>query len=111
MIFSESWLKAYETRDRDALAELIDDDFVYVRHLSGSDIAKEKMVDIWSKDGPRPERQNFRIIYENDEVAVSHQFMNFPSGDRESVVMIMLIKDGKLLRMETGATPMPSSAG
>ena len=107
MTFSESWLKAYESRDRDALAELIDDDFVYVRHQFGSGINKEEMVNIWSKDGPRPERRNFRIIYENDEVAVSHQHIDFPSGDKEAVMMVMLLRNGKLIRMETGATPMP----
>ena len=61
MPFSENWLKAYNARDRDALAALIDDDFVYVRHQSGKDIAKEEMVSIWSKEGPRPERRNFRV--------------------------------------------------
>ena len=108
MAFVENWLKAFNSRDRDALAELIDDNFVYVRHQSGKDIAKEEMVSIWSTDGPRPERRNFRIIYENDDVAVTHQFMDFPSGDTEAVMMVMLLKKGKLIRMETGATPMPS---
>ncbi len=108
MPFSENWLKAYNARDRDALAALIDDDFVYVRHQSGKDIAKEEMVSIWSKEGPRPERRNFRVIYENDDVAVTHQFIDFPSGDTEAVMMVMLLENGKLIRMETGATPMPS---
>jgi hypothetical protein len=108
MTFAESWLKAFESRDRQALAELIDDDFVYVRHQGGNDIEKEEMVNIWSKSGPRPVRRNYRIIYENDDVAVSHQFMDFPSGDKESVIVVMLLKDGKLARMETGATPLPS---
>ena len=108
MSFSENWLKAFNSRDRDALEELIDDDFVYVRHQSGNDIAKEAMVNIWSKDGPRPERRNFRVVYENEDVAVTHQFMHFPSGDIEAVMMVMLLENGKLIRMETGATPMPS---
>ena len=108
MAFVENWLKAFNARDRDTLTQLIDDDFVYVRHQSGNDIAKEEMVNIWSKEGPRPERKNFRVIYENDDIAVTHQFMDFPSGAREAVMMVMLLKDGKLARMETGATPMDS---
>lgn len=48
------------------------------------------------------------MIYENDDIAVTHQFMDFPSGAREAVMMVMLLKDGKLTRMETGATPMDS---
>ena len=110
MKFSEKWKKAFESRDRDALEELIDEDFAYIRHQSGKDITKEEMVKIWSSDGPRPERRNYRIIYENDDVAVSHQIMDFPSGDKEAVLVVMLLKHGKLIRMETGATPLPSSS-
>jgi hypothetical protein len=106
--FGARWLEAYESRDRDALEELIDDDFVYVRHQSGKEIVKEEMLNIWSTDGPRPKRRNYRIIYENDDIAVSHQFIDFPSGDKEAVMVVMLLRNGKVIRMETGATPMPS---
>lgn len=108
MKFGARWLEAYESRDRDALEELIDDDFVYVRHQSGKEIVKEEMLNIWSTDGPRPKRRNYRIIYENDDIAVSHQFIDFPSGDKEAVMVVMLLRNGKVIRMETGATPMPS---
>ncbi len=108
MAFVENWLEAFNNRDRVALTELIDDEFVYVRHQSGNDITKEAMVNIWSKEGPRPERRDFRVVYENEDIAVTHQFMHFPSGDIEAVMMVMLLNDGKLIRMETGATPMPS---
>ena len=106
MMFSERWLKAFEARDKEALAGMIDDDFEFVRHQSGKSLRKDDMVDIWSREGPRPVRRDFRIIYENDEVAVSHQFMDFPSGDQESLIMVMVLKDGKLTRMETGASPI-----
>ncbi len=106
MSFSEDWLRAFNSRDRDALQSLIDDDFVYVRHQSGKNILKNDIVEIWSKEGQRPERRDFRVVYENDEVDVTHQFMHFPSGDVEAVMMVMLLKDGKLFRMETGATPI-----
>ena len=108
MKFSEKWLKAFESRDRDALGELIDDDFAYIRHQSGKNINKEEILNIWSSDGPRPKRRNYRIIYENDDIAVTHQFIDFPSGDKESVMVVTLLKNGKAIRMETGATPMPS---
>lgn len=101
-------MEAFNARDRDALTALIDDEFMYVRHQSGNDISKEEMVNIWSKEGPRPERRNFRLVYENDDVAVTHQFMEFPSGAKEAVMMVMLLKNGKLIKMETGATPISS---
>ena len=108
MKFSEKWKQAFETRDRNALEDLIDDGFAFVRHQSGDDVAKEEMLNIWSSKGARPERRNYRVIYENDDIVVSHQFMEFQSGDKEAVMVVMLLKNGKLVRMETGATPMPS---
>ncbi len=108
MKFSEKWKAAFDARDRNALNEMIDEDFRYVRHQSGKDITKDEIVHIWSKAGPRPERRNYRILYENQDICVSHQFMDFPSGDKEAVMVVMLLRDGKLLRMETGSTPLPS---
>ena len=54
-------------------------------------------------EGPQPKTDNFRIIYENDEIAVCHQFMEFPGSDKEAVMMVYEIKDGKVFSMETGA--------
>jgi len=34
--------------------------------------------------------------------------MEFPSGDKEAVMMFYEIKDGKVFSMETGATPIPA---
>ena len=50
-------------------------------------------------DGPQAKTDNFRIVYENDEIAVVHQFMEFPSGDKEAVMMVYEIKNGKLFRI------------
>lgn len=105
-MFSQKWKAAFDQRDKNALAAMIDDDFVYLRHQTGADMDKEQVVNAWSKFGPRPERRDYRVVYENDEILVTHQFMDFPNGDKESVMVVMLIKDGKLCRMETGATPL-----
>ena len=108
MSFTEKWDKAFESRDRNALSGLLDDDFVFVRHQSGKEMTKEDMLNLWTSDGPRPEMKNLRIIYENDDILVTHRFINFPSGDKEAVMGVMLLKNGKGARMETGATAMPS---
>ena len=47
MSFTEKWDKALDSRDRDALAELLDDEFVFVRHQSGKEIPKEDMLNKW----------------------------------------------------------------
>ena len=100
------WDKAFDAKDRDALAALLDDEFVFVRHQSGKEIPKADMLNIWTSDGPR--YNNYRVIYENDDIVVTHRFIDFPSGDKEAVLGVINLKNGKGIRMETGATPMPS---
>ena len=108
MTFTEKWDQAFELRDREALAELLDDDFFFIRHQSGKQMSKEDMLNMWTSEGPRPETKDLRVIYENDEILVTHRFINFPSGDKEAVMGVMLLKNGKGIRMETGATPIPA---
>jgi hypothetical protein len=38
---------------------------------------------------------------------VTHRFIDFQSGDKEAVLGVMTLKNGKGMKMETGATPMP----
>lgn len=106
MTFSTKWKAAFDARDRQAFEDIIHDDFAFVRHQLGKDLYKAEMVNIWSAEGPRPVRRDYRIVYENDDILVTHQFIDFPSGDKESVMVVMLLNDGKLFRMETGATQM-----
>ena len=108
MSFTEKWDRAFESRDRDALSELLDDEFVFVRHQSGTEISKEEMLNMWTSDVPRPVQNNYRVIYENEDIVVTHRFIDFPSGDKEAVLGVLSLKNGKGIRMETGATPMPS---
>jgi hypothetical protein len=39
---------------------------------------------------------------------VDHQVVRFPNGSRESIIRVRMIEDGKIIRMETGATTMNS---
>ena len=45
-----------------------------------------------------------RCLYENDEAMVTHAVMSFPDGTREAVLAYNQIKDGKVIRLETGST-------
>ena len=57
-----------------------------------------------SGEGPKTESQ--RIIYENDEIGVGHFFVFFKDGSRQAVLAVYIIKDGKIIRSETGATTL-----
>ena len=48
-----------------------------------------------------------RVVYENDEVGVHHAFVTFDDGNVEAVMAVYRYKDGKIMSLETGATPMP----
>ena len=66
------------------------------------------MLNMLTSDGPRVEFNNYRVIYENYDIVVTHRFIDYPRGDREAVLGVINLKNGKGIRMETGATPMPS---
>ena len=55
--------KATDKKDAQALDQLFDDDFVFIRHQSGKEINKQEMIDIVRDDGPKPKRRNERTIY------------------------------------------------
>ena len=108
MSCTEKWDKGFDPNNWDQLAALLYDEFVFVRHQSGKEIPKEDMLNMWTSDGPRVVLNNYRVIYENDDIVVTHRFIDFPSGDKEAVLGVINLKNGKGIRMETGATPMPS---
>ena len=64
------------------------------------------MINMWTSDGPGGMYNNYRVIYEHVEIEVTHRFIDFQSGDRETVLGVISLKNGKGMKMETGATPM-----
>ena len=55
-----------------------------------------------SDDAPKSEHN--RIIYENEEIGVAHSFVTFTNGSKQAVLVVYTIKDGKIVKSETGAT-------
>ena len=49
---------------------------------------------------------NKSILYENDEVLVMHNMGSFPDGSKEAIMAVHTLKDGKIIRTESGATPI-----
>ena len=59
------------------------------------------------KNENKPTSENNRILYENDEIGVAHSIVHFANdSDSEAVMSFMRFKDGKIISMETGATPL-----
>ena len=85
------------------------DDFIFVRHQSGTRVTKSEMLswDWWNSDGPSAIMRDFRVIYENDEIGVEHSFVTFSDGNTQAVMAVFKFKDGQIISFETGATNMP----
>ncbi|NNL36101.1 MAG: nuclear transport factor 2 family protein [Silicimonas sp.] len=99
---------AIQNRDVDAYVALYSDDAVFVRHQSGTEMNKSEFTDLIKKmvASDKTDMGQRRRIYENDDILVMHSINDYPDGSREAVLMACTKKDGKISRVETGATPL-----
>ena len=93
-------------KDLKAYNEVLNEDYVWVQHSTGKHIPREELGK-WFMSNEAPKTDKQRIIYENDEIGVAHSFVTFKDGSRQAVLAAYIIKDGKIIRSETGATTMP----
>lgn len=107
MAIFEQLHQALSARDAKAYVNLLDDGYRFIRHRFGTVLNKSEMeallcsmMDAETFRWP----QDVRCIYENDEILVEHHIADFADGNTEAVLAVHLIKDGKIIRTETGAT-------
>ena len=100
--------KAMDERNAEMWADLLHDDFEFVRHQTGTSMNKEQVMEMMRgfMASDAVQEHSRRCLYENNDVLVIHSFMDFADNTKESVLVVYTKKDGKLLRSETGATPM-----
>ena len=93
-------------RDTKAYEELLHEDCVFVFHKSGNEFGKTEWVSMVEgmMSNEKFVNESSRCVYENDEILVSHDFMSYPDGTREAVMGVAKLKDGQIIRFETGAT-------
>ena len=108
MSLLDKWREAANSKDRAQMAELLDDDFILVRHNTWEEWSKDKFLD-YMLTGIRDKTacENRRLIYENDQITVSYSILDGPAG-RNAVMLVRLVKNGRLIRAETGSTPLPA---
>jgi hypothetical protein len=104
----KKWSKAIEDRDADALFDCLHEDFEFVRHQSGTSMNKVEMTNMMRSmlSNEAVVSSVNRCLYENDEVLVMHSIVKFPDGTAESILRCSLLFDGKIIKSETGATPL-----
>ena len=96
---------AWDNADVDALAEILHDEFVFNPHVGGVTMGKSDALGFAGAAATTSE--GTRILFENDDVGVSHSVVHFANGSTsEAVLFFMRFKDGQIVLIETGATPL-----
>ena len=105
MSILKRYTDAIANKDEATMNELLHDDFKFTMHKSGNSLGKADVIK-WAMSGDINQDKT-RIVYENDEVGIHHSVVTFNDGNVEAVMAVYKYKDGKIITLETGATPMP----
>jgi hypothetical protein len=105
MSILEKYAKVFLEKDEAGMEEILHDDFKFIMHASGNVLSKSDVIGWAMSDDINEEK--VRILYENDEIGVRHNFVTFKDGNTQAVMAVYMFKDGKIISMETGATNMP----
>ena len=105
MSIIEKYSSAIKNKDESTMNDLLHDDFKFTMHKSGNTLGKSDVIK-WAMSGDIKQDKS-RVVYENDEVGVHHAFVTFDDGNVEAVMAVYRYEDGKIMSLETGATPMP----
>ena len=95
-------------RDVDTYLSLLHEDFTVVFHKSGNSFTKQEWAEMVTGMMANEKfiQESSRCVYEKDEIIVEHSFMSYPDNTREAVMLVAMLKDGKIIKMETGATAL-----
>ena len=101
---------SHSQKDAKGYLAIFHEDFTFLSHQSGKtttlkDWEEPKIQSMMEKITS----EKMRCIYENDEILVMHAFNTYGSGDREALMQVSMLKGGKILSMETGASPLPKA--
>ena len=102
----EKWLESVDKRDAEIFIDVHHEDYQFVRHQSGTTMNKSEIADMMRGMMANDDVvvKETRCLYENDEVLVMHSIVNFPDGTSEAIIQFSELKDGKIIKTETGAT-------
>ena len=105
----EAQESARDANYMEAYAATLHEDYEFIIHLDISKKNKDESIEMFtfmmsSDDFVTHES---RCLYESSEAMVTHGVMSFPDGTREAVLAFHQIKNGQVIRMETGATLLP----
>ena len=104
MSILKRYTDAIANKDEATMNELLHDDFKFTMHKSGNSLGKADVIK-WAMSGDINQDKS-RVVYENNEIGIHHSLVTFNDGNVEAVMAVYRYKDGKIVSLETGATPM-----
>ncbi len=105
MSLLERYHEAFETGNKELMDEVVHDDCKFYPHVGGAVMSKQDIMAFAGSGMVRTE--GIRILYENDDVGVDHCIAHFANGSTsEAVLTFFEFSEGKIIRVETGATPL-----
>ena len=105
MSILKRYTDAINNKDEKTMNELLHDNFKFIMHKSGNSLGKADVIK-WAMSGDI-NQDKVRIVYENNEVGIHHAFVTFNDGNVEAVMAVYKYDNGKIISLETGATPIP----
>ena len=106
MSILQKYSKAFESKNENEINECLHDDYAFTNYSQGKVFSKSEVIK-WAMSGDI-NRENVRILFENDKVGVEHAFVSFNDGNKQAVLAFFTFKDGKIYTLETGATNLPN---
>ena len=104
MSILKRYTDAIANKDEATMNELLHDDFKFTMHKSGDALGKADVIK-WAMSGDI-NQDNSRVVYENNEIGIHHSLVTFNDGNVEAVMAVYKYNNGKIISLETGATPM-----
>ena len=104
MSILKRYTEAIANKDEATMNELLHDDFKFTMHKSGNSLGKADVIK-WAMSGDINQDKS-RVVYENNEVGIHHSIVTFNDGNIEAVMAVYKYNDGKIVSLETGATPI-----
>ena len=101
-------VQAVNNRDIDAYLNLLHEEFTVTFHKSGNSFSKEEWASMATGmlADEKFIHESSRCVYENDDILIQHNFMSYPDDTREAVMLVAILKDGKIISLESGATSL-----
>lgn len=108
MSLNKKLVQSMSNRNVGDYLDLLHEDFVATFHKSGDTFSKSEWAPMVTgmMENEKFIQESSRCVYENDDILVMHTFMSYPDDSREAVMLVAMLKDGKIISMETGATAL-----